>query len=81
MTEKGSYSSLFFAFIGGALTGAAVAYLTAPRSGMESRAQLADLARRQKEKLGRIPQAVRDKISQQKEKVDDLLASERIETH
>lgn len=81
MTEKGSFGSVFFAFIGGALTGAAVAYLTAPRSGMESRQQLADLARRQKDKLGRIPQAVRDKISQGKEKTEDLLAREGVETH
>ncbi len=54
------YSGLFFAFLGGAMVGATVAYLTAPASGAETRDQLRKLARAQRDRLGRVPEALSD---------------------
>ena len=43
--NRSSPASLFLAFLAGAMTGAAVALLTAPQSGRETRDRLKDLAR------------------------------------
>ena len=53
---------LLAAFTAGAVAGAAVAYLTAPRSGRETRAALQDWAREAREKASRIPHAVREAV-------------------
>ncbi len=55
-----NYSGLFFAFLGGAMVGATVAYLTAPASGAETREQLRKLARAQRDRIGRVPAALSD---------------------
>jgi gas vesicle protein len=55
-----NYSGLFFAFLGGALVGASVAYLTAPASGAETRDRLRKLARAQRDRVGRVPEALVD---------------------
>jgi gas vesicle protein len=57
MKEQGSFtgSQLTVAFLGGALAGAAVAILTAPRSGRETREQLGGYIRnRRQQKNGRM---------------------------
>lgn len=50
---------LFLAFLGGAAAGAAVAFLTAPRSGRETRAQLGGYLQAGREKTLQLPQAVK----------------------
>jgi gas vesicle protein len=50
--------AVLLAVLGGALAGAAVALLTAPRSGAESRHQLLALAMRPQEVISRMPDAV-----------------------
>lgn len=61
MRENHGYSGahLVAAFAGGAAVGAAIALLTAPRSGKETREALADRARSGKEKAKRLPGAVK----------------------
>lgn len=61
MNEKNGFTGgqMLLAFLGGAAAGAAVALLTAPRSGAESRKLLSDSAVSGKEAAKRIPQASR----------------------
>ena len=51
-----SGTSLFLMFVGGALTGAAVAYLAQG----ENRARVRELAKHTRDMAGHLPQAVRD---------------------
>jgi len=64
MTETRSFSGLqlIAAFTAGAVAGAAVAFLTAPRSGKETRAALQDWAKDARDKASRLPQAVRGAV-------------------
>ena len=64
MVETRSFSGLqlFIAFATGAAAGAAVAYLTAPRSGKETRDALQVWAREARDKASRIPRAVREAV-------------------
>jgi gas vesicle protein len=64
MIETRSFSGtqLFVAFATGAAAGAAVAYLTAPRSGKETRDALQVWARDARNKASRIPHAVREAV-------------------
>jgi len=55
----GGAGSLLTAFVLGAAAGAAIALLTAPRSGRETRAQLKDVALDLKQKMDRAPDAIR----------------------
>jgi len=61
MIETNGFSKkqLFIAFATGAAAGAAVAYLTAPRTGKEMRATLQTWARDARDKAAVIPQAIR----------------------
>lgn len=61
MSERKAYngSHLLVAFIGGAAAGAAVAYLTAPKSGREVRAQIGDYAKVGADKSKALPGAVK----------------------
>jgi gas vesicle protein len=62
MTSKSvprSVGSLLGFFLLGATAGAAIALLTAPRTGRETRAQLKDAARDLKHRIGRAPEAIR----------------------
>lgn len=57
-------SQLTVAFFGGALAGAAVAILTAPRSGRETREQLGGYVRRRRqEKAARMPETSRSTVA------------------
>jgi gas vesicle protein len=58
---------LLAAFTAGAVTGAAVAYLTAPRSGRQTREALQDWAKDTRDKASRIPQAVREAVERGKQ--------------
>ena len=64
MTETRSFNGLqlLIAFATGAAAGAAVAYITAPRSGKETREALQGWAREARDKASRIPHAVREAV-------------------
>jgi gas vesicle protein len=61
MSERIGYSGtdMMLAVLGGAAVGAAVALLTAPRSGRETRARVSELANSGKEKARHLPDAVK----------------------
>ena len=61
-TQSFSAKQLFIAFATGAAAGAVVAYLTAPRSGKETRAALQTWARDARDKAVVIPRAVRNAV-------------------
>ena len=50
---------LLLAFLGGAAAGAAVAYLTAPRSGAELRQSISDSYSKKRDEVARLPTALR----------------------
>ena len=55
----GGFGSFLSAFLLGATAGAAIALLTAPRSGRDTRAKLKDVALDLKQKMERSPDAIR----------------------
>jgi gas vesicle protein len=61
MSDRREYGSshILLAFLGGAAAGAAVALLTAPRSGRETREQISDYLEAGKEKTRQLPGAVK----------------------
>jgi gas vesicle protein len=59
-----------FVFALGALTGAAVAYLTAPRTGPESRRALRDWGRNLRSKAGDIPEGIRESVERRRRESD-----------
>jgi gas vesicle protein len=61
MVERRGFSGaqMLLAVLGGAAAGAAVAYLTAPRSGRETRARITEYANSGKEKAKQFPEAVK----------------------
>ena len=61
-TRSINASQILIAFTTGAALGAAVAYLTAPRSGKETREALQVWARDARSKATRLPQAVREAV-------------------
>lgn len=69
MTEKTGFTGgqMLFAFFGGAAAGAAVALLTAPRSGAETRQLIGGAAESGKEVVKRIPEASRSATDAAKE--------------
>jgi gas vesicle protein len=64
MTESQSSNGLqlLVAFAAGAAAGAAVAYITAPRSGKETRDALQVWANDARSKASRLPQAVKEAV-------------------
>jgi len=52
---RGTSTGLILAFVAGALSGAVVALLTAPRSGRETRTRLKDLVRDAAGRAARVP--------------------------
>jgi gas vesicle protein len=62
MSEYKGFSGaqIALAFLGGAATGAAVAILTAPKSGRETREQLSGAFRREAKKISRVRDAIVD---------------------
>lgn len=61
MANEGSTgSTILLAFLGGAAVGAAVALLTAPHSGAETRGIIKSAARKRQQQLKSLPPAVKD---------------------
>jgi gas vesicle protein len=56
---QSGFTHLFVAVLGGAAAGAAVAYFTTPRSGIDSRRQLQGLADETRDAVHRVPDALR----------------------
>jgi gas vesicle protein len=50
---------LLLAFLGGAVTGAAVAYLTTPKSGAETRQWISESLASRRDEIARLPPALR----------------------
>jgi len=76
MTDKSGYSGLgiFFAFLGGAVAGAATALLLAPASGEETREKLLDYANQGKDKVSRMPKAIASAYTQAAEVAKDAFS-------
>ena len=62
MSERERYTGahIMMAFLGGAIAGAAIAFLTAPQSGRETRESLKGWTREARDRAGRLPHAVRE---------------------
>ena len=60
MNQREGYTGLgiLFAFVGGALAGAAASSLFMPMSGPETRRKLKDIAAKTKDQVGRVPGAL-----------------------
>ena len=73
MSDREGFSGfgVFLAFIGGAAAGAAVALLMAPTSGEETRDKLLGYANDGKEKVTRVPQALKSAYAQATEVARD----------
>ena len=86
MSDNGRYGGahLLIAFLAGAAAGAAVALLTAPQSGVESREQVRGWAADLGEKASRVPGAVQSAYGRAaeaaKEAFSQALGSARKET-
>jgi gas vesicle protein len=76
MIDKSGYTGLgvFFAFLGGAVAGAAAALLLAPVSGEETRQKLLDIASQGKDKVSRVPKAIASAYSQAAEVAKDAFS-------
>jgi gas vesicle protein len=64
---------VLLALLGGAMAGAAVAFLTAPRSGAESRRKLRAIADDTRDTVARVPTAVRKATEAAREAFNDAL--------
>jgi gas vesicle protein len=73
MAERDGFSGfgVFLAFLGGAAAGAAVALLYAPQSGEETRDQLLGYANQGKDKVQRVPAALKSAYTQATEVAKD----------
>jgi gas vesicle protein len=58
-SSQPGFTHLLIAVLGGAAAGAVAAYLTAPRSGVESRRRLQAAAEDTRETVHRVPEALR----------------------
>jgi gas vesicle protein len=59
-SDRNGGAQVLLAFLAGAAAGAAVAFLTAPRSGRETRDNLRGWAHEAQSKAGRLPRAIRE---------------------
>ena len=72
MRDEGfSGFGVFLAFLGGAVAGAAVAMLVTPASGEETRNKIKSLANNSKDKVARVPKALKSAYSQASEVAKD----------
>lgn len=60
MTHRTTIGPLFIAFAAGAVTGAVVSLLLAPKSGPQTRALIASTATGAKDVVTKVPEAVRE---------------------
>ncbi len=73
------FGHLLLAIIGGAAGGAAAVYLTAPRSGDETRQRLRDAADGTRERVNRVPVALRRATEAAREAFNEALVDGRPE--
>jgi gas vesicle protein len=76
MADREGFSGfgVFLAFLGGAAAGAAVALLMAPTSGEETRDKLLGYANEGKDKVTRVPQALKSAYAQATEVARDAFS-------
>lgn len=76
MVEREGFSGfgVFMAFLGGAVAGAAVALLYAPQSGDETRDRLLGYVNQGKDKMQRVPTALKSAYSQATEVARDAFS-------
>jgi gas vesicle protein len=79
MNERQGYGAahLLLAFLGGAAAGAAVALLTAPKSGRETRERVGNLVRSGKDKTMQLPDAVKAATSAAREAFSESINERR----
>lgn len=78
MSEGNTYGAghLVAAFLGGAAAGAAIALLTAPRSGRENREQIRGFVKERSDEVARLPKAVKAASGAAKEAFAQSLAEQ-----
>ena len=76
MAERDGFSGfgIFMAFLGGAAAGAAAALLLAPASGEETREKLLGMANTGKDKVARMPKALKSAYAQATEVARDAFS-------
>ena len=67
-----------FMMVGGALLGAGIGLLLAPKSGQETREQLSDYAREARMQASTLGDRVKQQINEVKVKVEEYLPMERM---
>jgi gas vesicle protein len=67
------FGQLFFAMLGGAAVGAVAVYLTAPRSGVDSRRRLQAVADDTRDTVQRVPVALRKATEAAREAFNEAL--------
>jgi len=70
------FGQLLLAMLGGAAAGAAAVYLTAPRSGLESRRRLQAVADDTRETVERVPLALRKATEAAREAFNETLRAD-----
>lgn len=76
--ERGySIGSIFFSFVLGGLVGAGIAFMTAPKSGQETRQQIKELAEDVKERAEGYIEQAKSKATSAVEKGKDFLEKEK----
>ena len=71
------FGQMLMAVLSGALAGAAVAYFTAPRSGVETRQRLRSMSSDARETVGQLPGALRKATEAAKEAFTEALDEAR----
>ena len=74
--RRPGFSQLLIALIGGAAAGAVAAYLTAPRSGVESRRRLQAVADDTRATVHRVPEALRRATEAARDAFDEALRAD-----
>jgi len=82
MENSGKYGtgSIILAVLGGALVGATVALLVAPKSGRDTRRQLGGYYETAKDKVSRVPEALRSAGHAAKEAMAEAMTEEPAES-
>jgi gas vesicle protein len=74
--DRIGFGHLFLAMLGGAAAGAAAAYLTAPRSGLETRQRLQAVADDTRGTVERVPLALRKATEAARDAFNDTLRAD-----
>jgi gas vesicle protein len=74
--QKVGFGQLFVAMLGGAAVGAAAVYLTAPRSGVETRRRIQTVAEDARGTVERVPLALRKATEAARDAFNDTLRAD-----